>query len=93
VRAYLEELPSLLDRVDGTSAEKITGDDKPNAADFQIATSVRAHMTFAELARSRPGGPPARSPCVSWSACPSRSPRGFREWVSAARPGRSIGVR
>lgn len=48
----LAALPGLLDHVDGLIADGVIGGDEPNAGDFQIATSVRMLMTFADL---RPG--------------------------------------
>jgi glutathione S-transferase len=54
--AALEEdlaaLPSLLDRVDGLIADGTLGGAEPNAADYQIAPSVRLLMAFDDL---RPG--------------------------------------
>lgn len=52
VRADLITLPALLDQVDDLIANGIIGGDEPNAADFQIATSLRLLMVFADL---RPG--------------------------------------
>ncbi len=50
VRTTLARLPAQLDRVDGLIAAGVIGDDQPNAADFQIAPTVRALMAFADLA-------------------------------------------
>jgi glutathione S-transferase len=55
----LAALPGLLDRVDELIAEGVIGGDEPNAADFQIATSVRLLMSFADLRpriEDRPAG-------------------------------------
>jgi glutathione S-transferase len=55
----LAALPGLLDHVDGLIADGVIGGDEPNAADLQIATSVRLLMTFADLRpaiESRPAG-------------------------------------
>jgi len=49
VRRDLGILPALLDRVDELIAEGVIGGDEPNAADFQIFTSVRLLMTFDDL--------------------------------------------
>lgn len=49
VRAALAELPELLDRVDGFIAEGTIGGEEPNAADFQIATSIGLAMTLDDL--------------------------------------------
>lgn len=49
-RATLASLPATLDRVDGLIADGVIGDpDAPNAADFQIAPSIRALAGFADL--------------------------------------------
>jgi glutathione S-transferase len=58
-RAALESLPGLLDRVDALLAEGTIGGAEPNAADFQIAPSVRLAMTLDDLRpaiASRPAG-------------------------------------
>jgi glutathione S-transferase len=49
VRADLAGLGALLDRVDGLIAEGAIGTEEPNAADFQIATSVRALLAYDDL--------------------------------------------
>lgn len=50
VRAILADLPATLDRVDGYLAAGVIGGAQPNAADFQIAPSVRILVGMAELA-------------------------------------------
>jgi len=49
IRRDLQELPGKLDRVDALTAEGVIGTDEPNAADYQIATTVRVLMSFADL--------------------------------------------
>jgi glutathione S-transferase len=49
VRVDLARLPELLDHVDGLIADGVIGGDDPNAADYQIATSVRLLMAFDQL--------------------------------------------
>ena len=59
VRADLRSLPDLLGRVDALIEEGTIGGDEPNAADFQIATSVRLLMCFDDLrplVEPRPAG-------------------------------------
>jgi glutathione S-transferase len=59
IKAQLASLPALLDHVDELIAEGVIGGQQPNAADFQIATSVRVLMNFPQLAptiESRPAG-------------------------------------
>jgi glutathione S-transferase len=58
-RADLERLPELLDHVDGLLARGVIGGDEPNAADYQIAPSVRLLMAFDQLrplVEARPAG-------------------------------------
>jgi glutathione S-transferase len=59
VRAELAALPGHLDHVDELIAEGVIGGEQPNAADFQIATSVRVLMNFPQLRpliEGRPAG-------------------------------------
>jgi glutathione S-transferase len=63
VRRDLAELPAMLDRVDRWIEEGVIGQEEPNAADFQIAPSVRLLMTMEDLRRAierRPAGELAR---------------------------------
>jgi glutathione S-transferase len=48
-RAALAALPDLLDRVDAYIADGTIGGEQPNAADFQIATSVGLALTLDDL--------------------------------------------
>jgi glutathione S-transferase len=48
-----------LDHVDELIASGVIGGDQPNAADFQIATSVRALLTVRDLDRATQGRPAA----------------------------------
>lgn len=50
VRADLRALPGYLDRVDGLIADGVIGGDPPNAADLQIASSLRLIMTLGDVA-------------------------------------------
>ncbi|CAA9501015.1 MAG: hypothetical protein AVDCRST_MAG17-1378 [uncultured Solirubrobacterales bacterium] len=59
VRDDIGRLPSMLDRVDRLIESGVIGSDAPNAADFQIGSSVRVLMTFPQLrplAEGRPAG-------------------------------------
>jgi len=63
-RACLEALPAQLDRVDALLAEGVIGGERPNAADFQIAPSVRLMLCFDQLrpfVEDRPAGHHARA--------------------------------
>ena len=59
VRADLAALPGMLQRIDDWIAEGVLGGDELNAADLQIATSLRLLMSLADLRpaiESRPAG-------------------------------------
>ena len=59
VRDDIAHLPSMLDRVDRLIESGVIGSAAPNAADFQIGSSVRVLMTFSQLrplAAGRPAG-------------------------------------
>jgi glutathione S-transferase len=49
VRAALAAMPAQLDRVDGYIEEGVIGNGTPNAADFQIAATLRLAMTVEDL--------------------------------------------
>jgi glutathione S-transferase len=62
-RTCLAALPAQLDRVDALLVEGVIGSERPNAADFQIAPSVRLMLTFDQLRPhidARPAGAFAR---------------------------------
>ncbi len=55
----LRSLPEMLDRIDAWIADGTMGGEHPNAADLQIATSLRLLMAFADLRpliEARPAG-------------------------------------
>ena len=59
VRADLERLPALLDHVDELLAQGVIGGEVPNAADYQIAPSLRLLLAFDQLRpliEGRPAG-------------------------------------
>jgi glutathione S-transferase len=47
--ADVRSLPDLLDKVDGWIADGLLGGEQPNAADLQIASSLRLLMTLGDL--------------------------------------------
>lgn len=57
MRAALAALPLLLDYVDALIADGTIGGEEPNAADFQIGTTVRVFLAYTDL-RSRVEGRP-----------------------------------
>ena len=82
VQADLAALPAALDRVDALIAEGTIGGDEPNAADYQIATSVRLLMAFDQLEpliEKRPAGAHAKRIVPSF---PGRLPASLpQDWV------------
>jgi len=81
-RKALEQLPSLLDRVDAYLESGVLGGEKLNAADFQIAPSIGLAMTLDDLRpaiENRPAGALARRVVPSY---PGRMPAVLpAEWL------------
>jgi glutathione S-transferase len=59
VRAQIAAIPAALDKVDAWIAEGVIGGEQPNAADFQLGTTVRLLMAFEDLAPAIEGRPAA----------------------------------
>jgi glutathione S-transferase len=57
VRAQIAAIPAALDKVDAWIAEGVIGGEEPNAADFQLATTVRLLMAFADIEPAIAGRP------------------------------------
>lgn len=57
VRRDLRDLPATLDRIDALIGDDTIGGDAPNAADFQILTTVRALLTMTDVAPAIEGRP------------------------------------
>ena len=76
-RADLARLPGLLDHADALIAEGTIDGVRPNAADFQIFTSIRVLLeleTLAHLAIGRPCAAAARRLYPDWLGPVPRSP-------------------
>jgi len=59
VRADVAGLPAQIDHIDRLIAEGVIGGDEPNAADFQIGTTVRVFLAYEDLhglVEGRPAG-------------------------------------
>jgi glutathione S-transferase len=86
-RAELEKLPGALDRVDTWISEGIVGGEEPNAADYQLATTIRFLMAFEDLEpliRDRPAAELARRVIPD---PPGGVPPVFpAEWLAPLRP-------
>ncbi|HKP90716.1 MAG TPA: glutathione S-transferase N-terminal domain-containing protein [Thermoleophilaceae bacterium] len=83
----LAELPGMLDHVDDLIASGTIGTDEPNAADFQIATTVREVMSYAGLrdfVSGRPAAELAMRILPEWQESPVRVPAGPRDARPAA---------
>jgi glutathione S-transferase len=59
IRNAIGMVGEVLDHVDELIEERVIGGEMPNAADFQIATSVRALLTVRDLDRATRGRPSA----------------------------------
>src|SRR5262245_39867223 len=77
VRATLLTLPEALDRVDGWITDGVIGGDEPNAADFQIAPTVRVLLSFEDLAPLLEGRPAAELATRLLPEYPTMVPRGM----------------
>ncbi len=86
VRKTIETLPALLDHVDELLDEGTIGGAQRNAADFQIGTTVRLLMTFADLARALEGRRAARFAIELMPDYPTGVPAGLvpPEWLVTA---------
>jgi glutathione S-transferase len=49
IQQAIESVPEMMDHVDELIANGVIGGDQPNAADFQIATSVRSLLNIKDL--------------------------------------------
>jgi glutathione S-transferase len=86
VRADLATLRPDLDRIDAWIADGVIGGPEPNAADFQLAPSIRLLMSFDDLRpyiESRPCGALATRIVPDF---PGRTPPVFpAEWLTGLR--------
>ena len=91
VRDHLAHLPELLDHVDALIADGVIGDPaEPNAADFQIACTLRSLMSFEDLRpliEPRPAGELGLRLGPDSPRPPVRLPR---EWLPAAAPADAV---
>ena len=65
IAADLEELPAKLDHVDALVADGVIGGETPNAADFQIASTLRVFLTIGDLDELM-ADRPAREIALRW---------------------------
>jgi glutathione S-transferase len=57
VREQIAAIPAALDKVDAWIAEGVIGAEPPNVADFQLATTIRLLMAFADIEPAIEGRP------------------------------------
>jgi glutathione S-transferase len=83
VEAIVTGLPAQLDRVDRLIADGVIGGPEPNAADFQIAATLRVLMNYEDLAPAFEGRPAAALATRLLPEYPTMVPAGFvpPEWL------------
>jgi glutathione S-transferase len=82
VRRDLRAVPRLLEHVDDLLRDGAIGGDEPNAADYQIATSMRLLMALEDLRPLIDGRPAARHALAIAPSYPGRMPPVFpRAWL------------
>jgi glutathione S-transferase len=88
VRKTVSEVPATLDRVDELISDGVIGGAEPNAADFQVATSVRALMDVQDLLpviRGRPAERLANSIIPDFPAPTIPAGNLPEEWLGSIR--------
>jgi len=90
VRAAIAALPELLQRVDDWIAEGVLGGEQLNAADLQIAPSLRLAMSLDDLRPAFEGRPAEHLATRVVKHFPGRTPPVLPpEWLVDFRPARS----
>jgi glutathione S-transferase len=88
VRGDLATLPGDLDRIDAWISDGVLGGDELNAADLQIAPSLRLLMTFEDLRPAIENRPAGKLALRAVPDFPGRTPPVFpEEWLSGFRSG------
>lgn len=84
VRSTLSMLPAALDHVDKLISDGVIGGREPNAADFQLATTVRVMMTWEDLAPALEGRKAAKHAAALMPEYPNSVPAGYlpEEWLA-----------
>jgi glutathione S-transferase len=86
VRADLSSLRDDLDRIDGWIAEGVIGGPEPNAADFQLAPSLRLLMSFDDIRPFVEGRPSGEMAMRIVPDFPGRTPQvAPPEWLEGLR--------
>jgi glutathione S-transferase len=88
VRSALAGLPGMLQRIDDWIAEGILGGETPNAADLQIAPSLRLAMSLDDLRPAIEGRPAGQLATRIVPHFPGRTPPVLpAEWLAPIRAG------
>jgi glutathione S-transferase len=83
-RADLESLPGLIDHVDELIAQGVIGGEEPNAADYQIGTSMRLLLSFDQLRPLIEGRPAGALAMKIWPDLDGHMPAALpAEWLPA----------
>jgi glutathione S-transferase len=87
VRENVAAIPRYLDRVEDLMERGVIGGDEPNAADFQIAPTVRLLLTFDDLRPAIEGRPAADFAMRHLPRYPLRAPEGTlpADWLASLR--------
>ena len=87
VGALVTAIPAQLDRVDRLIGDGIIGGPEPNAADFQIAPTLRVLMSYEDLAPAFKGRPAGELATRLLPTYPTMVPAGFvpPEWAARLR--------
>lgn len=87
VRRDLMELPGAIEKVDGLLGDGVLGGEPLNAADYQIATSLRLLMTFDDARPALEGHPAAAYAMRVCPEYPGYAPAALpAEWKPWERP-------
>jgi glutathione S-transferase len=88
VRDRIAAIPAALDKVDAWIAEGTIGGERPNVADFQLATTVRLLMAFEDIEPAIEGRPAAELARRIAPNAPGRIGPVFpSEWLAPLRAG------
>ena len=87
IERAIAQVPEVIDHVDELISTGVIGGDEPNAADFQIATSVRALLTVRDLGPMTDGRPAAEHAMRFLPDFPPDVPVGMlpAEWLPPTR--------
>jgi glutathione S-transferase len=88
VRRELQELPGHLDRIDAWIEDGTLGGERPNAADLQIAPTIRLLATSGDIRPLIEGRPSERFATQYLDPIPASTPQGILppEWIPAPAP-------